>query len=835
MADDPRLLNLDDMDFGPTIRGHQKGDRVFDRFVLQKLLGRGGMGVVWLAIDERLRREVALKFAPQVVRYDDLAVEELKEETRKGLDLAHPHIVKIYDFLLDEENAAISMEYIDGENLGSLRTRQAAKFFEPREIRQWVDQFLSALDYAHTHAEVIHRDIKPANLMVDKDGHLRITDFGIARSITDAMNRATLASGNSTGTLAYMSPQQAEGRKPQISDDLYAVGSTLYELITGKPPFHSGNIALQLRHEPATSPTERRREFGLTNAEPIPPEWEQTILACLEKEPANRPASAGEIRNRLGFTSAPVAPVIPSQPPTLKGSISVPPPLSPKQETATTPPISEPVITTSTSAQVTGSTNASGGSSGGIWVVVVLIVLFLGLAAFGAAGWWVYNNTPFFKTKKATISFTSPKDKDPVKPLVKEDPQPPKVDTKPKPPAQDDESKKPTEDKPIPVDPPAEDKPPVMVNTDPKPPVADNKPAVFTTVQNAIDQAKAGDTVSIPDGTYDEQIRFKNGIHLKAANTGRVIIQTDGNSGSALMSEACREGSITGIQFQHTGDDVATQEAWPVVFLKSSTLKLEGCIFQKGVGDGLLVAGASQCQITQCIFRNNARNGLVLESGASARVIDCEARKNGASGVEVRLLGATPSFENIILESNGGSGLVVKDSATASVTGNSVSRSNQEAGFAAAGEGVSLTVDKALCEGNLVGISIQESAFANLTNNTIRQSREVGLHFDNAQTKSLASNNTVEKNKLDGIFATGDAGTTLLLTGNRLLTNGGNGILVFGAGFLPEMAENHAETNAQHGILVAEKADGIIHGNTFQGNHLGEISTEDAGKNLEIK
>src|SRR5438445_9770360 len=123
MPDEPKAFSLDDIDFGQTIRGHQKGDRVFDRFVLQKLLGRGGMGVVWLALDERLGREVALKFAPEVIRYDEVAVEELKEETRKGLALAHPNIVRIYDFLLDEDHAAISMEFIDGENLGALRTR----------------------------------------------------------------------------------------------------------------------------------------------------------------------------------------------------------------------------------------------------------------------------------------------------------------------------------------------------------------------------------------------------------------------------------------------------------------------------------------------------------------------------------------------------------------------------------------------------------------------------------------------------------------------------------------------------------------------------------------
>src|SRR5690606_33062889 len=94
MSDQP-FVNLDEIDFGSTLRGHLPGDRLFGRFVLKRLLGRGGMGVVWLAHDERLEREVALKFAPDAVRFDDAAIEELKSETRRGLELAHPNIVKI--------------------------------------------------------------------------------------------------------------------------------------------------------------------------------------------------------------------------------------------------------------------------------------------------------------------------------------------------------------------------------------------------------------------------------------------------------------------------------------------------------------------------------------------------------------------------------------------------------------------------------------------------------------------------------------------------------------------------------------------------------------------
>src|SRR6266513_3895032 len=189
-----------------TSREFARGQKVFGRYTLVKVLGRGGMGIVWLARDEELERDVALKFLPDLMIQDRAVFDQLKRETKRCLELTHPHIVRIHDFVHDERSGCISMEYIDGETLSNLRAEKEQKVFEPDEIATWTSQLCAALDYAHDHAKVIHRDLKPANLMVNQRGDLKVSDFGIARSLGDSVSRLTMEQGRS-GTLVYMSPQ----------------------------------------------------------------------------------------------------------------------------------------------------------------------------------------------------------------------------------------------------------------------------------------------------------------------------------------------------------------------------------------------------------------------------------------------------------------------------------------------------------------------------------------------------------------------------------------------------------------------------------------------------
>jgi len=288
------------------------GQIVFGRYKLIKVLGRGGMGIVWLARDEELERDVALKFLPDLMIQDRSLLDSLKRETKRCLELTHPHIVRIHDFVQDERSGCISMEYVDGETLSNLRVEKKQNVFEPDEIADWIGQLCDALDYAHNRAKVIHRDLKPANLMLNKRGDLKITDFGIARNLADSVSRLT-AEHVRSGTLVYMSPQQWSGERGTHLDDIYSLGASIYELLTSKPPFYSGNIDRQICERIAPSMTERRRELDIEPAS-VAKIWEEAVASCLAKDPSQRPQSASEVARRLQLSSAqPRTRVIPSK------------------------------------------------------------------------------------------------------------------------------------------------------------------------------------------------------------------------------------------------------------------------------------------------------------------------------------------------------------------------------------------------------------------------------------------------------------------------------------------------------------------------------------------
>jgi serine/threonine protein kinase len=217
---------MDELDAGLTIRGLVAGQSLFGRYVLMRIAGRGGMGVVWVAHDEKLDRDVALKFLPELVVHDVALLDQMKREARRSLELTHHHIVRIYDFTDDPPYACISMEYIDGPTLSALRVQKPNRVFEVDDIREWIGQACQALDYAHRQARIVHRDLKPANLMLNSKGELTIADFGISRSLTDSVSLLT-RSQETSGTLVYMSPQQLNGERASHLDDIYSLGALI--------------------------------------------------------------------------------------------------------------------------------------------------------------------------------------------------------------------------------------------------------------------------------------------------------------------------------------------------------------------------------------------------------------------------------------------------------------------------------------------------------------------------------------------------------------------------------------------------------------------------------
>lgn len=307
-----------------TIRDFNGGQKVFNRYTLIKTLGRGGMGVVWLARDDELERNVALKFLPELIVHDRAVLGDMKKETRRSLDLTHKNIVRIYDFVHSEQSGCISMEYIDGDTLSNLRADKPHKVFEGHELTEWTSQLCDALDYAHNHARIIHRDLKPANLMVNRRGDLKVSDFGISRSLSDSVSMLTMERGRS-GTLLFMSPQQLDGERGSHLDDIYSFGATVYELLTSKPPFSSGNVDRQIREKIPPSMSLRREELEV-EGEPIDEAWERVVAACLAKDPARRPQSFVEVAQRLEIAS----------PKTVRAERALQPP------TITAPPIPRP-------------------------------------------------------------------------------------------------------------------------------------------------------------------------------------------------------------------------------------------------------------------------------------------------------------------------------------------------------------------------------------------------------------------------------------------------------------------------------------------------------------
>ena len=268
------------------------------RFTLIRELGRGGMGVVWLAQDTRLDEQVALKFLPPEVAADPVALNDLRRETARSHRLTHPNIIRLHDFHEQPDGIAfISMEYVDGMTLSGWRLQQPQQVFGWEQLAPLVQQLCGALEYAHSEG-VIHRDLKPANVMLDQKGRVKLADFGIAAVVSDSASRVSVRS-RTGGTLPYMSPQQVAGEEPTAADDIYALGATLYELLSGRPPFYRGDITHQVLNVAARPLPERMLEVGIDN--PVPGDVAALILACLAKEPAQRPQSARAVAEWIGL------------------------------------------------------------------------------------------------------------------------------------------------------------------------------------------------------------------------------------------------------------------------------------------------------------------------------------------------------------------------------------------------------------------------------------------------------------------------------------------------------------------------------------------------------
>ena len=255
----------------------ESGQELSARFVLVRRLGAGGSGTVWLARDNELKQFVALKILADFLMQDVAAVTVLHRECENVKHLDHPNILKVHGLHRDARHVWIAMDYVSGGDLTSLRGRASA------EILRATIPVANALAYAHR-AGIVHRDVKPANILLTADGAPRLTDFGIA------LTMAEMPAYAAHGSRFNMSPQQMAGKRVSGSDDVYAFGALLYELLSGYPPFYPEVTLERVRSEPVPplrSPTQ------------VPASLVALVQRCLAKSPTDRPTNMEEVEQEL--------------------------------------------------------------------------------------------------------------------------------------------------------------------------------------------------------------------------------------------------------------------------------------------------------------------------------------------------------------------------------------------------------------------------------------------------------------------------------------------------------------------------------------------------------
>ena len=258
-------------------------DTIIDgRYRVLKRLGSGGMAEVYCAEDQQLGRRVALKLLHRRFADDEQFVERFRREASSAAGLSHPNIVGIFDRGEWDGTYYIAMEFVEGRTLKDIiRERGPAP---PEAAADVALQILRAARYAHKHG-IVHRDIKPHNVLIDNEGRVRVTDFGIARAGVSDMTET----GSVMGTAQYLSPEQAQGKPVDERSDLYSIGVVLYELLTGRVPFDAESpvsVALMQVSEPPVPPMEVNPE--------VPPALNAVTLRAMEKNPDRRYQDADE-------------------------------------------------------------------------------------------------------------------------------------------------------------------------------------------------------------------------------------------------------------------------------------------------------------------------------------------------------------------------------------------------------------------------------------------------------------------------------------------------------------------------------------------------------------
>ena len=256
-------------------------------------IGRGGMGDIYKAVQEPLNRIVALKVLPPKLSRDAEFAKRFEIEARAISLLQHQNIVSIYEYGEEDGLRYFAMQFVDGTDLGKRIAEH--KIVPITEVIDYTRQIGRALRYAHS-CNIIHRDIKPGNVLIEKNGVVRLSDFGIAKIFAGTDITMT---GSAVGTPEYMSPEQAQGKKLDAQTDIYSLGIVMYEMLTRKPPFSGANpmsIAYKQVHDLPDPPSLKRKD--------VPRRLEMIVLKALKKDKKERYASAEELLEHLDKVDA---------------------------------------------------------------------------------------------------------------------------------------------------------------------------------------------------------------------------------------------------------------------------------------------------------------------------------------------------------------------------------------------------------------------------------------------------------------------------------------------------------------------------------------------------
>ena len=288
--------------------GH--ADRVVaGRYALTDVLGRGGMGTVWLATDRVLERQVAVKEVTFSVELSDeergILRERTMREARAAARLDHPCVTRVYDVVEEGGKPWLVMEHVSSRSLQEILESEGP--LPPSAVATIGLDLLAALDAAHD-AGIVHRDVKPSNVLVDRDGHACLTDFGIATTTGDS---SLTTQGALIGSPSYMAPERAAGEEPRPPVDLWSLGATLYAAVEGRPPFDKGEPRATLLSVVSEDPAPMLR------AGPLEP----ALRGLLTKDPAQRSTASQAARQLSALHSSPAPPAPPRAAPPATGPV----------------------------------------------------------------------------------------------------------------------------------------------------------------------------------------------------------------------------------------------------------------------------------------------------------------------------------------------------------------------------------------------------------------------------------------------------------------------------------------------------------------------------------